>query len=153
LCLQRGPHAKDNVDITVEISEGDPIVVEAVLLEGLDKIPTDLFTRLKAQLPIAVGKPRNQKLMLASHDMVVSELRDHGFPYATVRAVEHPGAEPKRVRLAVSADTGPESVFGSIDIEGDVLVSKACSSTDCRRSESGESTSASAKPSRVWLSY
>ena len=54
--------------------------------------------------------------------MVVAELRDHGFPYGSVRVVERPGSAPTRVQLAIVADTGPKSTFGSVSVEGDVSV-------------------------------
>lgn len=121
LDVQVSPN-KDKVDITVQINEGEPVIVEAIDFEGLDSIPADHRERLAGQLPQKVGNPRDQKLILASHDMVVSELRDHGFPYASVRVVERPGPSERRVGLGIVADTGPESVFGPITIEGDVSV-------------------------------
>jgi hypothetical protein len=61
-------------------------------------------------------------LIIASHDMVISELKDHGFPYATARIVERPGSTPDRVQLAVEADSGPTAVFGVITVDGNVSV-------------------------------
>ena len=110
--------AKDKVAITVQISEGEPVLVSNVSFEGLDVIPADHLETLQARLPIKSGSPRDQRLILASHDMVVGELRDHGFPYGSVRMLERPEAEPRRVQLAVAADPGPKSVFGAIAIEG-----------------------------------
>ena len=110
--------AKDKVALTVEIAEGDPVIVSAVVFEGLDPIPAEHRERLQSQLPIKAGAPRDQRLILASHDMVVAELRDHGFPYGSVRIIERAEAEPRSVQLAVAADTGPASVFGPIAIEG-----------------------------------
>ena len=114
--------AKDKVAVKVTINEGEPVIVDAVLLEGLDSIPADHLARLKSQLPLTVGEPRNQSLIIASHDMVISELKDHGFPYATARIVERPGATPDRVQLVVEADSGPTAVFGVITVDGNVSV-------------------------------
>jgi outer membrane protein insertion porin family len=113
--------AKDKVAITVEINEGEPVIVENVIFDGLT-IPADHLERLQARLPIAAGKPRDQRLILASHDMAVAELRDHGFPYGSVRIVERPGSSDTRVQLTLAADAGPQAVFGPISIEGDVSV-------------------------------
>jgi outer membrane protein insertion porin family/translocation and assembly module TamA len=55
--------------------------------------------------------------------MVVAELRDHGFPYASVRVVERAGATPSQVQLALVIEPGPKAVFGPITIEGAVSVS------------------------------
>ncbi len=115
--VQLSPN-KDKVAISVEVSEGEPVLVEQVVFEGLDKIPADHRERLSEQLPIKVGAPRDQRLIRASHDVVVAELRDHGFPYGSVRVEERKGSSPQRVALAIAADAGPESVFGSIQIEG-----------------------------------
>ena len=114
--------AKDKVAITVEINEGEPTIVERVIFDGFSGLPPDHLARLEARLPIAAGKPRDQRLILASHGMAVGELRDHGFPYSSVRMVERRGTDETRVELTVAADTGPEAVFGAITIEGDVSV-------------------------------
>src|SRR5687768_4919992 len=106
--------AKDKAAISVEINEGEPTIVENVSLEGFDGIPADHLDRLRARLPITAGKPRDQRMIRASHDMSVSELRDHGFPYANVRVVEGPASSDTRVDLAISAETGPKAVFGPI---------------------------------------
>jgi outer membrane protein assembly complex protein YaeT len=116
--------AKDKVDLTVTVDEGEPILVESIVFEGVAALPADHIERLTAQMPIKAGNPRDQRLILASHDLVVAELRDHGFPYGSVRVVERPGPSDMRVQLAIIADTGPESVFGSISVEGDVSVTE-----------------------------
>ena len=117
--------AKDKVAITVEISEGEPTIVENVMFDGFEAVPADHLERLRGRIPIAAGNPRDQRVILASHDMAVAELRDHGFPYAGVRMVERPGSSETRVVLTVAADTGPEAVFGPISIEGDVSVDES----------------------------
>ena len=114
--------AKDKVAITAEINEGAPMIVERIAFDGFSGLPADHLERLQARLPMASGKPRDQRLILASHDMAVSELRDHGFPYGSVRMVERPGSSEMLVELTVAADTGPQAVFGSITVEGDVSV-------------------------------
>ena len=113
---------KDKAAITVEIAEGEPVIVERVSFEGLDAIPADHLERLPGQLPMKSGSPRDQRSILASHDIVVAELRDHGFPYASVHVEERPGSTDSRIHLAVVAETGPVSTFGPITIEGDVSV-------------------------------
>jgi outer membrane protein assembly complex protein YaeT len=114
--------AKDKVAITVEINEGEPAIIESVALDGFNGVPADHLERLRARLPMTAGEPRDQRLIRASHDMSLAELRDHGFPYAGVRVVEGPGSTDTRVQLTIAADTGPQAVFGAITIEGDVSV-------------------------------
>jgi outer membrane protein insertion porin family len=114
--------AKDKVAIVVKIDEGAPIVIEKVALEGLDALPQAHLEELTAKLPIKPGQPRDQKLILVSHDLIVGELRDHGFPYGAVRMLERPGSSAERVQIAAVADPGPKSVFGAITIEGEASV-------------------------------
>lgn len=116
--------AKDKVAVDVKIEEGPPIVVEAVDFEGLDALPQAHRDQLKSQLAIKPGAPRDQKLILISHDLIVGELRDHGYPYGTVRMVERPGSAADRVVLTTAAEPGPKSVFGRITIEGGVSVNE-----------------------------
>jgi outer membrane protein assembly factor BamA len=61
-------------------------------------------------------------VIIAGHDMVINELKDHGFPYGTVRIVERPGSAEDRVQLAIVADSGPTAVFGIITVDGNVSV-------------------------------
>jgi outer membrane protein assembly complex protein YaeT len=114
--------AKDKAALTVQIDEGEPILVERVVFDGFDGVPADHLDRLRARLPMAPDRPRDQRLILASHDMAVAELRDHGFPYGTIRTVERQGSTPTRVELTLAADTGPQATFGPISVEGDVSV-------------------------------
>src|SRR6476646_8901093 len=73
---------QDQVDVTLNINEGDPVVVEAVRFEGFDDIPADHFNRLQKQQPLALGKPRDRQIVVTAHEMAVNELKDHGYPYA-----------------------------------------------------------------------
>ena len=116
--------AKDRVAITVRINEGEPVIVETVIFEGLAAIPADHLAKLESRFPISAGMPRDQRVILASHDMVLGELRDHGFPYGNVRMVERPGATPLKVALVVTAETGPAAVFGAVTIDGEVSVNE-----------------------------
>jgi len=116
--------AKDKASVSVRINEGAPVLVERITFEGLDELPAEHLAELRAKLPMAQGKPRDQRLVLATHELVVSELRDHGFPYGTVRMLESPGSSESTVALVVSATPGPQSVFGDITIEGDASVSE-----------------------------
>lgn len=114
--------ANDHVSITITINEGTPVVVESIAIEGLDAIPPRALARLKGQLAIVEGQPRDAQLIVASHDILVGDLRDRGFPYATVKIVQQPGGAADRVKLVVSADTGPRATFGAVTVEGNKSV-------------------------------
>src|SRR5438067_6766318 len=48
---------QDQVDITLNIAEGDPVKVAAIEFDGFDVIPPDHFAQLKKQIPLKIGQP------------------------------------------------------------------------------------------------
>src|SRR5438105_354679 len=55
---------QDQVDITVNIAEGDPVKVAAIEFDGFDVIPPDHFAQLKKQIPLKIGQPRDRQLVV-----------------------------------------------------------------------------------------
>lgn len=114
-----------SVDITVNIAEGEPVVVERIAFEGFESLPADHMTQLQDRMPLKPGQPLDRALMQASRETALDELRDHGHPYASVRVVEMPGSTEKARVLALRADAGPAAVHGDIQIQGNSSVSDA----------------------------
>src|SRR5258708_20583684 len=79
---------QDQVDIIVNISEGQPVVLAAIAIEGFDVIPPTPSSPLKQQIPLKPGKPRDRQLVVTAHEMALNELKDHGYPYAKVSTLE-----------------------------------------------------------------
>src|SRR5439155_27257123 len=86
---------QDEVDLTITIAEGEPVKVAAIDFVGFDEIPAAHLAELKKNLPLKVGAPRDRQLVVATHEMALNELRDHGFPYAKVATAEDNGADGK----------------------------------------------------------
>jgi outer membrane protein assembly complex protein YaeT len=116
--------AGDKVDITITIEEGEPIIVESVELKGFDPLPEDHFAELRDTLAIKAGLPRDRQLVVASREQGAAELRDHGYAYATVIALENRGSAPDRVTLTFTAAPGKQAYFGPITITGNRTVSE-----------------------------
>jgi outer membrane protein assembly complex protein YaeT len=113
---------QDEVEISVSLAEGEPVVVSAIEFAGFDDVPPDRMEALKGRIPIKVGQPRDRALIVTSHEMAVNELRDNGHPYARVGSEEQPGATPREVALAFAATPGPLAYFGPIEIQGNQSV-------------------------------
>ena len=77
---------------------------------------------LESKLPLRAGQPLDRALMQASRESALDELRDHGFPYASVRMSEVEGASPKSRVVSLVADPGPLSTFGPIEVVGNTSV-------------------------------
>ena len=91
-----------SVAITLNISEGQPLVAERIELEGFDILPPQRQARLDRTLPLKPGQPLDRALILASREAALDELKNHGYPYGTVRLEESAGhvvdQEPRVLR-------------------------------------------------------
>jgi outer membrane protein assembly complex protein YaeT len=114
--------AQDEVEITVSIAEGEPVLVTAVEFTSFDDVPPDRLEGLKNRIPLKVGQPRDRALVVTSHEMAVNELRDNGHPYARVASNEQEGSTPRQVSLTFAATPGPLSYFGPVEISGNQSV-------------------------------
>jgi outer membrane protein assembly factor BamA len=86
--------AKDTVDATITITEGDPVIVSSLMFTGFDVIPEHHLTSLKRNLPIKIGKPRDRQVVLSAREMALNELRDH----ASTRLTRAPAPLEARMR-------------------------------------------------------
>jgi outer membrane protein assembly complex protein YaeT len=113
----------DAVDITITVDEGNPVRLAAINLEGFDVIPASHFDALRGQLPLQVGEPRDRQAVLTAHDLMLNELRDHGYPYARVTTEENDGPDGKQATITFTAEPGLRANFGEIEITGNRSVS------------------------------
>jgi outer membrane protein assembly complex protein YaeT len=114
---------QDAVDATLTIVEGEAVKVAAINFTGFDVIPPAHLADLEKQIPLKVGQPRDRQLVVATHEMALNELRDHGFPFAKVGTNEDDGSNGKSATLTFDADPGPIAHFGPVDITGNKSVS------------------------------
>jgi outer membrane protein assembly complex protein YaeT len=117
---------QDAVDVTLTITEGEPIRVAGVNFVGFDSIltPGDLNT-LQNQRQLRIGQPRQRQAVVAVHELALNQLRDHGYPYAKVATAEDTGQGGKEATVTYTADPGPLAHFGAIEIAGNNSVSDA----------------------------
>jgi len=107
---------KDTADLSITIEEGQPMIVDAVTLEGFDELPGPIRATLN-NAPIKAGQPRDRELIRSTRDLAVRTLRDNGYAHAAVTVNEEPAAA-SHVTLTVHAETGPKCYFGEIAISG-----------------------------------
>jgi outer membrane protein assembly complex protein YaeT len=109
---------QDAVDVTITISEGDPVKLTAIDFIGFDDIPPAHFNDLKNNVPLKVGQPRDRQLVVTTHEMALNELKDHGLPYAKVATAEDDGPTGKEAHLTFTAEPGKVAHFGQVEIVG-----------------------------------
>jgi outer membrane protein assembly complex protein YaeT len=108
---------QDEVEITVVVAEGEPLLVQEIRLEGFEKLPEDERRSLRQQLPLQPERPLDRQLAIASRERGLNMLRDHGYPYAQVELVQEE-LGPHRAALTLRATPGPIAYFGPIEITG-----------------------------------
>ena len=113
---------QDEVDLTVTIAEGEPVVVKSIAFSGFDAMPAAHLDDLKNRLPVKVGQPRDRQLVVSAHEMAVNELKDHGFPYAKVSTAEDDGSDGKQAVLTFTAEPGMLAHFGTVEVVGNKSV-------------------------------
>ena len=114
--------AQTSVSLLINISEGEPVRVERVSFEGFEKLPEQHRANLEAKLPLKPGQALDRALLQASRESALDELRDHGFPYASVRMAEIAGSSERLRVVTLTADSGPLTNFGPIEISGNASV-------------------------------
>jgi outer membrane protein insertion porin family len=114
---------QDQVDVTLNIAEGEPVVVTAVNFLGFGDLPGDQLNRMRKQQPLQVGKPRDRQLVVTTHEMAVNTLKEYGYPYAKVSTSEDDGSDGRQATLTFTAEPGKLAHFGPVTIQGNKSVS------------------------------
>ena len=114
---------QSSIAITLNISEGEPVIAERIDFQGFEPLPADHFKALMARLPLKAGQPLDRALLQATRESALDELKDHGYPYATVRLAEEPGSAERKQVLKVTAEPGAIAHHGPLEIQGNSSVS------------------------------
>ena len=113
---------QDAVAVTVNVDEGQPIVVEAIELTGFEPLPPTHLAQLKSRLPLQPKAALDRALAQASREAALDEVKDHGYPYATVRLTERPGSTARARVLVLEAAPGTLARYGDIEVQGNKTV-------------------------------
>lgn len=111
-----------SVDIVIRISEGEPVVVERIELRGFDALRERPRQGLEARLPLKPGQPLDRALVQATRETALDDLRENGYPYASVRVAESPGTNERARVIALTAEPGLLARHGSVEISGNSSV-------------------------------
>ncbi len=108
----------DGVDITFEVSEGEPTIIDTLALEGFDYTP-ETEQRIRDAMPLDQGEIFNEADLVASRELLENGFQDRGYAFATVlleyriRKAEH------RASVAYTVVPGDIYYYGDIEIEGE----------------------------------
>src|SRR6185503_2095979 len=108
----------DNLDITIRITEGAPIVVDSVRIVGLDTLAN--LPDIRKLLPLQAGAPFDRIAFQTSVSLLEAWLRNRGHPFARVTGGFQASLEdpPKSVLITLTAEPGPRARIADIKVEG-----------------------------------
>ena len=113
---------QDAVDVTLNIDEGQPVVVEAIEFAGFEVLPERHLNEMKKRLALKPAAPLDRALAQASREAALDEIKDHGYPYATVRLSERAGTSERARVLTLTTEPGTLARYGEIQVEGNTSV-------------------------------
>jgi len=112
---------QDEIAISITVSEGEPIRVDHVTLNGFDDLRPQALIALRRRLSLTDGSVLDRAEVTATTTMATRALQDRGYPLALVVAEQTPVAD-KRVALTLNAKPGMEARFGAVSVTGNLSV-------------------------------
>jgi outer membrane protein assembly factor BamA len=106
----------DNLDITFRITENEPVVVDSVILVGLDTT-LDVEKTLKT-LPLRAENPFDRLAFKTSVSVLEALLRDRGHAFARVTGGFQAAMDAKSVVVTLTAEPGPRARIGKLEVAG-----------------------------------
>lgn len=114
--------SRTEMDLTVVMAEGQPTIIESLLFLGFEVLPEGHLDAMRANAALSPGQPKDQERVEVMRGSALDELRDHGYPAATVSIAVAPGMGPRRVVVTFTAVPGPFAKFGEVTIHGNARV-------------------------------
>ncbi len=114
---------QDAVEITITVSEGQPVTLSRSDFVGFEVIPAARLDVLKRRTLRMIGRPLDRELLAATQSRALNELRENGYPYAKVATKEDEGPDKKEAAVSFVAEPGTIAYFGPVTISGNEGVS------------------------------
>lgn len=111
------------VDLTIHVSEGEPLRVVTVNYEGFEAVPKRRMAFIRRRSAVKIGRPADRAAVTATHELLVNALRDNGYPFARVTIGQANGADGHQLTLTFTARPGVQAAYGPVQVVGTKTVS------------------------------
>lgn len=108
------PQSRNRVDVTFRITEGQPLILDSLLITGLDSVPDR--QAILAGLPLALGQPAGRLQMASAADSITVRLRNAGYARAVVYPAFATHLADHRADAELNVQTGARSKVGTIAV-------------------------------------
>ena len=113
---------KGRVTLLVKINEGRRAVVRKMEFTGAEAVPHDELSDMDDALPIHPGDGFDEDLYEKAKDVLLEQLREHGFARAKVRGRVEVAPEEGSANIVFEVDPGDRFKFGDVTVSGNQRV-------------------------------
>jgi outer membrane protein insertion porin family len=125
---------KDDMFVTVNISEGDVFKISAVKMAGTFVVPQSELQRL---LLVQPGQTFNRKLITSTQELIQNRLGRDGYAFAKVDPVPTPDSATHQVSLTFFIDPGNRVYVRNITFSGSSKINDEVLRRELRQLEGG----------------
>ena len=108
---------QDAIDIDITVSEGQPLRVDRVTLDGFDPLSAREMRDLRRVLPLRPDAIADRAQITATQTMATRALQDRGYPLALV-STEETREPQQRLALTMRASPGAMANYGQVTVAG-----------------------------------
>ncbi len=116
---------ENNVDISITISEGDPVILTLLELDFRQEVDDKTRAEILKSLPLKVNEVFSAKKYEGTKDVISKHLSDDGYPKSKIKGEALVNRKEKWAEATYEIDPGSLYRFGSIDIEGNEKAKKS----------------------------
>src|SRR2546428_1897735 len=113
---------KGRVTLLVKINEGRRAVVRKMEFTGAEAVPHDELSDVDDAVPIHPGDGFDEDLYEKAKDVLLEQLREHGFARAKVRGRVEVAPEEGSANIVFEVDPGDRFKFGDVTVSGNQRV-------------------------------
>ena len=105
-------------DLSVTVSEGAPILVERIQVQGTTELSEELKDKLDDALRLRVGEPFDEELYDTTRRLFTRALAEASFAKGTVSGRVEVDPELRQARVYLELRSGPSFRFGRVYVTG-----------------------------------
>lgn len=114
----RKDDAQQQVRVELQVTEGEPVLVMRIAVDGLQQLPPELQRSVRDAIKLQVGEPFDEALYERSKRDMLETLQESSYAKATVQGGAQVDPGKKLARVEFTVQTGPACRFGGVLIEG-----------------------------------
>lgn len=139
---------REQVYITINLTEGDIYTVSEVHLAGDPILPED---EVRRYITVRPGQTFSQYLMTTSADYITQRLGYEGYTFAETRGIPDPNPEDKTVEVTFYIDPGQRAYVRRIEFRGNTQTADEVLRREMRQMEGASASTALIEQSKVRL--